>query len=577
MYTLDKGKKILCKATHKKNAVGRIVLFDHLSDSNHYSEKDLEFIFKKFYQDQADEFLNLRIIEEGYKESFYWTEREFFELLGFFDSTILLEMFKKYVFEDRMNFLKAFNMALDAYLEFGKTDPFYPSTEEKLRTLEYLRQRLLLRLESIIYRYKIREIKENSIIVVNRFKKEYFYNMPKYVKGFICRKDENYNLARLYANEYQLTIAISDHAFFEDDMVIIDSLKEEIILNPDEDLIAMYQNQMMSSMKYIIKGPGMSLDPITLFTSTNDLRNIKEIISSEWFSGVCTFKSEFFYGAKGTIPTLEEQTKLYIKLLKTAGDKEVYINIPDFRPDKPVDIMGDEYTDFSTFLRLHPVFTTNVLAIAEASRITNKVVNMVVPMIRLSNEMSSWVDYIRVAFKKSNAQQPLLGMMVETETTLEYFEDFELYDFVVIGLDNLIEEMIDNQNRYSKIIYKDFMFELKNDLRDLHQYYRSYSKRIRHIVSGYCLNNPDILLKLMRLGFKEFSIPVDCMPKAGEVVKFFASTRGTFKGVAAERVIQKQIRDEMEKEKEREKLEEEEKKEEELKLIEERKKKYKID
>jgi phosphoenolpyruvate-protein kinase (PTS system EI component) len=576
LYTIVDDVKLPCRVTHKKDSVGKVVLFDDLLNSEHYAEKDLKIIFKVFYREQADEFLNARIIELGCSNNKSNPCREYSEVFGFFDSQQLSEIFRRNVFVDRMNFLQAFNKALDEFLQIARRDSFYPSTREKMETLEFFRKRLLSRLVGIMFRHKINRISNDMIVVVNRFRKEYFFNLSKYVKGFICKKFEDYDLARLYANEYRISIAFRNHEFIENETVIINQSNNEIILKPKAETVSLFKQKMRDSLDYLAQGPGRSLGLINLFTSTNDIRDINEIVNSDWFSGIVTFKSEFLYAAKGTTSSIEELTSFYVKLLETVGSKEIFINIPDFRPENPVDIIEGEYTDLETYMKFNTVFNDNISAIAHASSNTGKVVNIVVPMIRLKDEMNSWKDNIIDIFSYLDSPIPLIGMMVETETTFEYFEDFKLHDFAIIGMDNLIDELMDNYDRYSDIDFEDFMLELGSDLRELHQHYRAHLSKTRHIVSGHCLKNPKILLRLMRSGFREFSIPVDHMPVSGEAVKFYADTRGNYIGVAAERKGKRLLKMQMDAEKEQKEKEEEEEKQEELRKIEERKKKYNI-
>jgi phosphoenolpyruvate-protein kinase (PTS system EI component) len=298
--------------------------------------------------------------------------------------------------------------------------------------------------------------------------------------------------------------------------------------------------------------PSYGASNINVYVPLVDTRLIEKASYGDWYNGVAPFKTEYMYVTKGAAPTLKEQEEVFIQLLEAFHEKDVYIRIPDFRPNRPTPFLKNIFTDPDAYDRFFQVYNVNLLALASAVKITQKEVNICIPMIRMSSEVSFWRDVVEAAFDMYDLPYPKLGIMIETESAFEYYEDYDDMDFVMIGLNDLIEELTDDLDRFSELSKDEMMDILWPHMRDLHQHLRSYKMQLKHIVAGNCLKNPEIFKKFLKSGFTDFSISISDIKMIEETLKEHNESKGKFIGVAAHRIEKRTLKESQKAQKEQE-------------------------
>ncbi len=520
-------------------SMGKIVTFDNQKEVQKVKHSEFDELFDKINSHTIDEYLRYREMKTILANS----SDEIFQLLEFvfftFDTESINFRFRELVIDYKMNFSEAIDVALEEF--FISDQMVFPKKfiENQDVIEEYfkeLKERLIIRYEMVMLERLIEHIKEDFILFVEVFKKEYLNNIKKNFHGMICKKIENIDLARTLAHEFEIPISIHNHNYTNDDFVIIDGINKKIIENPRSEEINDYNSIIQSKTYFVGEDPSYPESKIKLYAPMVDTRFVDRIAHSSWYSGVAPYKTEYMYVTNGVQLTFEQQYEIFLKFMKDIGNKEIYIRIPDFRPERPNDFFGNGYTDIETHIEFEPFFDDNLRAIALASKVYNRKVNIIVPMIRMPNEIEYWRRQVDGVFSICGINDVKVGIMIETESTYEYFEDYTTMDFVVIGLNDLIEEISDDYNRFSHLSKEQMLDVFWPNLRDLHQFLRTFKMQTKHIIAGNMLSNPHIVRKLIKAGFTDFSIQLSQVKVIEHVIKEYIDTRGTFIGVAAQRI-----------------------------------------
>lgn len=504
-----------------------------------YTKDETLKIYNKIYDLVAENLrnLSLRLREENYLDG-----NEDYSIISmtFFSASVKDYMMDK-MFNSTLSFSEIYNKAINEFIKNPEQNVLwgFASKDKKAFYMEQiidLKDRIVKQINRLVLHHLIENIDENIIIDVNHFEKEYLYNLPNNVVGFVCRNYDNHMLTRELGYAYEIPIVATTNKVYKSNEVLIDGYKKRIYLDPNKIIIdqALEMNQKLIFNPS--EAPKYESKIIKFYANIVDKRGIDQAKLSTWYSGVASFRTEYMYITKGCLPTKQEQIEMYTYLLESFKDRLIHIRIPDFNDLKKLDYEKDLYTEIDYIRSFQRIYQDHISAIAEASKITNKKITIVVPMIRIGNEIDRWKDLIDayVDYSYKGDIRPNVGVMMETESAFNYFEDYRHVDSVIFGLNDFLEESLEI-SRYEKIDKEDFMREAWHDLAWSHQYFRKANIKLLHIVSGNVLKQKEILNKFIKKGFKHFAIPLSYIKIAEEVLYKHESTRGSHVGIYAKR------------------------------------------
>ncbi|NCU32727.1 MAG: hypothetical protein EOM23_07340, partial [Candidatus Moranbacteria bacterium] len=408
--------------------------------------------------------------------------------------------------------------------------------DEALEHIEKLKERIIHRLIFDSYKSKIQSIEKDVILRVNAFRAEYLDELPINLQGIIYKTtDIDERFMRIIAQEFQIPTVQTTLKIQDSSQIILDGKSNKIIINPNE--VDLNEFSRLEKAHYFQIGDHPTYKPskVEVYASMAHRKHIEKALSSNWYKGIAPFKTEYMFLTKGRIPTEYEQYVIFKDLFRRSQGRPVYVRIPDFREDKPIGHMKGVTTDMNSFADNSLIFSRHLNAIARAAHEENPDLRMVLPMIRMNDEIEFWKWQIWSSYSSHQMRVPDVGITVETESALQYFEEYDYLNFVLIGLNDLTEEVSDDCDRFSELTVKKFKEIFHPDLRDLHQHYRRKNKITKHIIGGNVLHNPSIFRELLKWGFRNFSIPVDKIKRIEPVITHYNETRGRFIGVAEER------------------------------------------
>jgi phosphotransferase system enzyme I (PtsI) len=354
----------------------------------------------------------------------------------------------------------------------------------------------------------------------------------KWVKGFITDIGGRTSHSAIMARTLEIPAVVGTMTGFDSledgEIVILDGMQGIIIQNPDESVLADYQEKIkeLEVLKTIraayIDKPSLTADGLHIEIGAN-------IGSPEDLDGVLSYgaeciglyRTEFLYMGKKTFPTEDEQFEAYKKVLEGMKDKPVVVRTLDIGGDKELDYMTME-KELNPFLGNRAIrlclsrkelFLTQLKALLRASVYGN--LHIMFPMIATIDELREAKQMIQVAkeeLQKKEAYEELefsykIGIMVEIPSTAIMASAFaKEVDFFSIGTNDLIQYTFaaDRMNENVSYLYQPFNPAILKLVKMVIEAARAEGKWVG--MCGEMAGEPLALPLLIGLGLDEYSM-----------------------------------------------------------------------
>jgi len=527
------------KLTQKSQGYGVICRFNPHKKLTGLKYTVIEKLYKDYENLLEEEFLRLMIMNENYTTDI--DSNEFVRwnwIFSFFDKTIFEQEMRKYMFEQRLGLLEAFEKTceegirlnyFEGILQIIRCDALY------MEGLEFV----IKTLSNAIYRYLLKKqfqsMKGDFIFQSDKFRREHFSYLPDNLKGFIFGEVGPIMHLISLSNERGFPVCIGEIPNTYSGKVLISGSKNEVILRPSPKKVQEYYN-MKNEIENTYEIPyDTRYDKIKMHLKQGNIADIKKFVMSDWIQGMCFYKPHYLYSTTGSMPRSVHIAEDLSALEEIILKKEIFITLPELRPGRTIDFIGKYYLELDLYDDFPQVINEFIIGIRMLSIKYDRKVNLIIPQVRYKEDFNYWRLIVEMHFNTIEHYIPNIGISYDTEHSLAAYDEFEEMDFIIIDIDSLVEQYM-GKSRYAEIDAEEFFLRLGPEIRWAHQHFRQYLTKKRHIIHGQCIvENPIIFRKLINKGFREFAFTANSILKVKGVLDKFINSRGVYVGVSQEK------------------------------------------
>ncbi|NJD23656.1 MAG: phosphoenolpyruvate--protein phosphotransferase [Melioribacter sp.] len=361
------------------------------------------------------------------------------------------------------------------------------------------------------------------------------------VKGYVTDFGGLTSHAAIVARSLNIPAVVGLHdatnRINENDQIIIDGYKGEVIINPTDKQLQHYQNKIDKHAKEdheLIKLRDLSattLDGKEIQLMSNlDLMEEMEFIVQNKAKGIGLVRTEQLFEVYETFADEEEQFNVYKKIAERIYPEIVTIRAFDIGGDKvlPVDLKEPNpflgWRGIRLLLDNPQLFKTQVRAVLRAS--THKNIKFMLPMISSVDEVRASkeiIDHCKSELKKEGKQfdkHMNLGIMIEIPSAAVIMNDFAgEVDFVSIGTNDLIQYLlaVDRGNDIVSSIYQEFHPAV---VRTLYDIIKSGKKSKTPVsICGEMAADPFAVPLLIGFGLDSLSVFASAIPHIKKIIR----------------------------------------------------------
>ncbi|MGN1399274.1 MAG: phosphoenolpyruvate--protein phosphotransferase [Erysipelotrichaceae bacterium] len=363
----------------------------------------------------------------------------------------------------------------------------------------------------------------------------------KFTKGFATEIGGRTSHSAIMARSLEIPAVVGIASIMSEvkhgDLLVLDALKGEVIVNPDEKTVAEYQVKAEKYQKEVAALKVLK-DKETITTDGHKVEIVGNIgtpddvvgVIDNGGEGVGLYRTEFLYMNSTELPTEEQQFEAYKKVLVAMNGKPVVVRTLDIGGDKklpylPIDPEMNPFLGYRAIrlcLDRTDIFRTQLRALLRASAFGK--LRIMFPMIATVDEFVSAKTILEEEKAKliseniAVGQDLQVGMMVEIPAAAVLADEFAKYaDFFSIGTNDLIQYSMAADRMSEKVSY---LYQPLNP---------SILRLIKLTIDGahsqgkWCgmcgemAGEPDAMAVLMGLGLDEFSMSATSILKARSI------------------------------------------------------------
>lgn len=350
------------------------------------------------------------------------------------------------------------------------------------------------------------------------------------VRGFITEAGSRTSHSAIMARSLELPAIVGAGSAILDiehgELVILDALKGEVIVKPDEQLLARYQEEKLTydmkqaQLRKLVHEPSITADghQVELAANVGKLEDVERALHNG-AEGIGLFRTEFLYMSRNTLPTEDEQFNSYkfvlekmngkpvvIRTLDIGGDKDLpYLQLP--KEDNP--FLGQRALRFC--LANPELFRTQLRALLRASVYGN--LKIMFPMIAVLEELLQAKQLLAEEKQRLLAEGIAvsdtieIGMMVEIPAVAVSADLFAPHvDFFSIGTNDLIQYTMaaDRMNQNLSYLYQPLNPSILRMIKMVIDAANQQGKWVG--MCGEMAGDPTAVPLLIGLGLHEFSM-----------------------------------------------------------------------
>ncbi|MDZ7759274.1 MAG: phosphoenolpyruvate--protein phosphotransferase [Desulfovermiculus sp.] len=358
------------------------------------------------------------------------------------------------------------------------------------------------------------------------------------LKGIILARGGKTSHTVILAKSFELPIVIQVEDIFdsvrEGEDLLVDGWSGLIFREPNEDIEREYnrllqEHQVQAEhLRSLIPLPAVTRDDIRINMGANiGLLSDLEIVHRYNADHIGLYRTEFPFVIRKQLPTEEEQTDLYIRMIEKAEGRRVCFRTLDVGGDKFLSALDYPKEDnpflgwrsIRVSLDLEEMFRQQIRAIIQAAELGPA--QLMFPMIVSMHELEVALAIVEEEKKRLNATCALpVGIMLEVPGTVKILPNMlPLLDFVSIGTNDLIQYTlaVDRNNPKVASLYTPFHPAVLSLIHDAVELCRKHTTPIS--VCGEAAADPACAYLFLGLGIRSLSMNPSSIPQVKAMIR----------------------------------------------------------
>jgi len=371
-------------------------------------------------------------------------------------------------------------------------------------TSSYLRERVadvsdvLLRIASNIDSNSVYQTNDKFILRSEELYPSFLIQKRDSILGVIVDRGGFTSHAAIMCRSFDIPLVISDCNINNNDVVIIDTRKRLININPSKEEIEEFDiefEKRNSFPKYAIKHDGFQF--LANISTNYEIDKVLEY----GFDGVGLYRTELIFMNSDRPYTFDEQFIIYSEAANKLKNKSIVFRTFDVGDDKNLVYLNTSNKGIDNYINNQEIFENQVKAILKSN--VNNNVSIMFPMIRNYNDFKYLRKWVLRICKKEKYNKPKIGMMLETKDALESIKRFKHVDFISVGTNDLTKDLygIDRLSALNDISYVD---DLIKRLDVVIKY--AMKKNVKLSICGELAGIKDVAVLFFKAGIKNLSV-----------------------------------------------------------------------
>lgn len=365
----------------------------------------------------------------------------------------------------------------------------------------------------------------------------------KYIQGFVTELGGETAHTSIMARALEIPAIVGikniTKKITHGDFIILDGIKNEILINPNEYVIKTFkkkqkyyldQKQKLHNLKNL---SATTIDNHNIEISAN-VSNTQDIINAKKYGAesIGLYRTEFLFMGRMELPSEEEQFHAYKQAAQTMEGKTVIIRTMDIGGDKEIPYMQfpKEENPFLGWRAIRisldkkDILHTQIKAILRAS-VFGKL-KILFPMIISVEEIRILKDEIKkikyILNKKKISFDPhiKIGIMIETPASAilaEYL--IQEVDFFSIGTNDLTQYTlaVDRRNELISHLYEPLSPSVLKLIQNVINVAHKFNKCVG--MCGELAGNTKATILLIGMGLDKFSMNASSIPKVKKIIR----------------------------------------------------------
>lgn len=323
------------------------------------------------------------------------------------------------------------------------------------------------------------------------------------------------------------------------DTIIVDAIKGEMIINPSDDVIDSYkiikqnleeEKKKLDTIKDL-KAITKDGHEVELYANIGTVKDMDKVIKNG-AEGIGLYRTEFIYMDGKDFPTEEEQFNHYKTVCEKMEDKEVIIRTLDIGGDKglPYFQFPEELNPFLGWRAVRmcldniDIFKTQIRAVLRASHYGN--ISFMIPMIISIEEIRQVKEIIKLCKNELKSEgivfndEIKIGIMIETPSAVMLADKMaKEVDFFSIGTNDLTQYTlaVDRGNESISKLYNSLHPAVLKSIKTVID--ASHSAGIKTGMCGQLASDERAALILLAMGLDEFSMSASSIPVIKDIIR----------------------------------------------------------